>query len=85
MISCIRTLEHGSLIAGVVCALLLRTSRTCLLGDPGCTQLCTNSDCSLCNIIRSSFDLDHYGTGTGWGRFVSESKSLKIVHSTNFL
>ncbi|EIM89674.1 ADP-ribosylation, partial [Stereum hirsutum FP-91666 SS1] len=45
------------------------TSRTCLLGDPGCTQLCTNSDCSLCNIIRSSFNLDHYGTGTGWGRF----------------
>lgn len=64
---------HALLTEGVVCTLLLRTSRTCLLGDPGCTQLCTNDDCSLCNIIRSSFDLDHYGTGTGWGRFASTS------------
>ncbi|EIM82320.1 ADP-ribosylation [Stereum hirsutum FP-91666 SS1] len=45
------------------------TKRTCFLGDPGHTQLCTDASCSLCNIIRNSYDLSHVGAAHGWGRF----------------
>ncbi|EIM89175.1 ADP-ribosylation [Stereum hirsutum FP-91666 SS1] len=45
------------------------TKRACQLGDPGHTKLCTHTSCSLCNIIRNSFDLKHFGERTGWGRF----------------
>ncbi|EIM82323.1 uncharacterized protein STEHIDRAFT_160871 [Stereum hirsutum FP-91666 SS1] len=55
------------------------TKRACFLGDPGYTQLCSDASCSLCSIIRDSYDLDRIGTAhrwstfkpgsSGWGRF----------------
>ncbi|CAG7851177.1 SubName: Full=Uncharacterized protein {ECO:0000313/EMBL:CCA71846.1} [Serendipita indica DSM 11827] len=45
------------------------TTRACLLGDPGNTQLCSDSTCGLCGIIRTSFDLKLYKGKTGWGQF----------------
>jgi hypothetical protein len=47
------------------------TWRSCNLGNYGVTKLCSQSDCSLCQIIRSSFDIELSGK-RHWGRFVSE-------------
>lgn len=43
------------------------TSRECKVGDPGHPNLCTSASCSLCSIIRYSFDIDRFGPR--WGRF----------------
>nr|GAT47414.1 predicted protein [Mycena chlorophos] len=45
------------------------TKRECNIGDKGQTQLCQSTKCSLCCIIKSSFDISLWGTKTGWGRF----------------
>ncbi|RXW20692.1 hypothetical protein EST38_g5156 [Candolleomyces aberdarensis] len=45
------------------------TRRVCNLGDKGHTQFCSQSSCSLCSIIRNSFDITLWGKKTGWGRF----------------
>lgn len=45
------------------------TTRECTLGDKGRTQFCSSSTCSLCCIVRSSYDLSLFGKKTGWGRF----------------
>jgi len=50
------------------------TRRECSLGDPGITTFCHYSTCSLCSIIRTSFDLNLFGNRKsgkkcGWGRF----------------
>ncbi|KAJ7614089.1 hypothetical protein FB45DRAFT_802621 [Roridomyces roridus] len=45
------------------------TKRACNLGDQGQTQLCSWPTCSLCSIIRCSFDIGLFGAKTGWGRF----------------
>ncbi|KAF6755456.1 hypothetical protein DFP72DRAFT_811701 [Ephemerocybe angulata] len=45
------------------------TRRTCNLGDKGHTQFCGTTTCSLCSIIRNSFDITLWGKKTGWGRF----------------
>lgn len=45
------------------------TRRVCNLGDKGHTQFCSSLQCSLCCIIRNSFDLSLFGKKTGWGRF----------------
>lgn len=45
------------------------TKRKCLLGDPGHTQLCSDSTCALCCIVRTSFDIAFYKNNTSWGRF----------------
>lgn len=45
------------------------TRRKCALGDKGCTTFCSDLQCSLCCIIRTSFDLAHFGKKTSWGRF----------------
>jgi len=45
------------------------TRRVCNLGDNGQTQFCSTPNCSLCSIIRSSFDISLWGKKTGWGRF----------------
>ncbi|KAF7336996.1 PARP catalytic domain-containing protein [Mycena venus] len=45
------------------------TRRECNLGDKGHTQFCASTKCSLCCIIKSSFDISLWGTKTGWGRF----------------
>ncbi|CAA7269535.1 unnamed protein product [Cyclocybe aegerita] len=45
------------------------TRRVCNLGDKGHTQFCSSPTCSLCCIIRSSYDISLWGKKTGWGRF----------------
>ncbi|KXN81923.1 hypothetical protein AN958_03408, partial [Leucoagaricus sp. SymC.cos] len=45
------------------------TRRECHLGDKGHTRLCSSTTCSLCCIIRTSYDLKLFGKKTGWGRF----------------
>jgi len=45
------------------------TQRECNLGDRGNAQFCASTKCSLCCIIKSSFDITLCGTNTGWGRF----------------
>jgi hypothetical protein len=46
------------------------TRRECSLGDPGNTKFCASTTCSLCCIVRTSFDLSLFGKKTGWGRCV---------------
>ncbi|KAF9790498.1 hypothetical protein BJ322DRAFT_999170 [Thelephora terrestris] len=45
------------------------TRRKCTLGDPGNEALCADPGCSLCCIIRESFDIKYYKMATSWGRF----------------
>ncbi|KAF7357346.1 PARP catalytic domain-containing protein [Mycena sanguinolenta] len=45
------------------------TQRECNLGDKGNAQFCASTNCSLCCIIQSSFDISLSGAKTGWGRF----------------
>ncbi|KAJ7888787.1 hypothetical protein B0H13DRAFT_2252732, partial [Mycena leptocephala] len=45
------------------------TRRECTLGDRGQAQFCSSTTCSLCCIIKSSFDISLWGKKTGWGRF----------------
>ncbi|KLO05182.1 ADP-ribosylation [Schizopora paradoxa] len=45
------------------------TARECSLGDTGNVKPCFSQTCSLCGIIRSSFDVAFFGRKTGWGRF----------------
>jgi len=45
------------------------TRRICNIGDKGHTQFCSAPTCSLCCIIRTSFDVSLWGKKTGWGRF----------------
>ncbi|KAG8809437.1 hypothetical protein FRC19_005218 [Serendipita sp. 401] len=43
------------------------TTRECRVGDPGNPSLCTSTSCSMCSIIRYSFDIERFGPR--WGRF----------------
>ncbi|PCH42126.1 ADP-ribosylation [Wolfiporia cocos MD-104 SS10] len=45
------------------------TKRECKLGNKGETTFCSSQTCSLCCIIKSSFDVNLWGKKTGWGRF----------------
>ncbi|KAI4518447.1 ADP-ribosylation [Schizophyllum commune Loenen D] len=45
------------------------TRRECWIGEKDQTRPCNSSTCSLCCIIRKSFDLRHFKGRTGWGRF----------------
>ncbi|KAL1724545.1 hypothetical protein EV715DRAFT_245105 [Schizophyllum commune] len=46
------------------------TRRACNLGDSyNHENLCAQPTCSLCNIIRNSFDLGFANPKNGWGRF----------------
>ncbi|KAF7969835.1 hypothetical protein HWV62_25896 [Athelia sp. TMB] len=45
------------------------TRRECKIGDKGSTKFCTSTSCSLCCIVKTSFNLDMFGKKTGWGRF----------------
>ncbi len=42
------------------------TPRECTLGDGANVKLCISPTCSLCGIIRSSFDMAFFGRKTGW-------------------
>jgi hypothetical protein len=45
------------------------TNRECRLGDHGNTAFCNSASCSLCSILRNSYDTNRFGQKTGWGRF----------------
>jgi len=59
------------------------TRRKCTLGDKGCTTFCSDAQCSLCSIVKTSYDLAHFGKKTSWGRFgagiYTSSTSSKFV------
>ena len=59
------------------------TRRKCNIGDKGITRLCADSRCSLCCIIKTSFDIKFVRGATGWGRFgagiYTSSTSSKFV------
>ncbi|KAJ3807507.1 hypothetical protein F5876DRAFT_79635 [Lentinula aff. lateritia] len=64
------------------------TKRECHLGDKGYTQFCGSQTCSLCCIVKTSFDLSLFGKKTGWGRFgkgiyTSSTSSKSNDYSTN--
>jgi hypothetical protein len=62
------------------------TTRKCRIGDNGQATLCCSRECSLCCIIRSSFDISQAMKKTGWGRFgrgiYTSSASSKFVWSS---
>ena len=43
------------------------TRRGCLLGNDGCVAFCNSTVCSLCAIIRTSFDVAYGTSGLGFG------------------
>lgn len=47
------------------------TTRECNLGDNGNCTLCSSHTCSLCCIIKTSYNLNLFGKKTGWGRYVA--------------
>ena len=59
------------------------TKRRCNLGDPGIRTFCAQEGCSLCCIVKASFDLGFFKAATGWGRFghgiYTSSTSSKFV------
>jgi hypothetical protein len=59
------------------------TNRNCNVGDSGRTSLCRSPHCSLCRIIKTSFDVAHSKKNTGCGRFgqgiYTSSTSSKLV------
>ncbi|KAJ7279360.1 hypothetical protein C8J57DRAFT_132995 [Mycena rebaudengoi] len=60
------------------------TSRDCNLGDNGHTQFCASTKCSLCCIIKSSFDISLGGTGMfGKGIYTSSTSSKSDDYSRN--
>ncbi|KAG8816814.1 hypothetical protein FRC18_000807 [Serendipita sp. 400] len=64
------------------------STRQCRLGDPGNTQLCSNTNCPLCGILRTSFDLAFFKVKTGFARFgrghyTTATSSKSDSYSTN--
>lgn len=59
------------------------TTRTCNIGDKGVTRFCSSPSCSLCCIMKSSFDLSFFAKKTSFGRFgagiYTSSTSSKFV------
>ncbi|KAG8750471.1 hypothetical protein FRC14_000468 [Serendipita sp. 396] len=52
------------------------TTRVCTLGENGNSTLCTATNCALCNIIRSSFDMKYASRGLfGVGIYTSATPS----------
>jgi len=45
------------------------TTRKCKIGDKGVTKLCSNPSCSLCCIMKTSFDISFFAKKTNFGRF----------------
>ena len=54
------------------------TRRICNIGDKGHTQFCSAPNCSLCCIMRTSFDVSLWGKKTSWGRCVSILSAIVI-------
>ena len=59
------------------------TTRKCNFGDQGVEVFCSDPSCSLCCVIKSSFDLRFFAQNTNWGRFgvgiYTSSASSKFV------
>ena len=55
------------------------TRRKCTLGDKGCTTFCSDAQCSLCCIIKTSFDIAYcgkkFGMRFGAGVYTSSTSS----------
>jgi hypothetical protein len=45
------------------------TTRKCKIGDKGTARFCSDPSCSLCCIMKASFDLKFFGKKTKFGRF----------------
>lgn len=56
--------------AGNECRRWHGTNRQCKLGDKGETNFCSSTTCSLCSIVKSSYDINFFGKKTGWGRYL---------------
>ncbi|KAF9790497.1 hypothetical protein BJ322DRAFT_393641 [Thelephora terrestris] len=57
------------------------TTRNCNIGDKGETDFCQDSSCSLCSIMKSSFDLSFsMGTGMFGGGIYTSSTTSKSDH-----
>ncbi|KAF9533936.1 hypothetical protein CPB83DRAFT_416293 [Crepidotus variabilis] len=54
------------------------THRECNLGDRGQTKLCSSKTCSLCSILRNSYDLNFWGKKTGFGSNNSKFKAMLL-------
>lgn len=65
------------------------TNRNCNIGDNGRTSPCCSPHCSLCRIIKTSFNVAHSKKKTGWGRFgqgiYTSSTSSKLVGCKSLL
>ncbi|KDR78415.1 hypothetical protein GALMADRAFT_245586 [Galerina marginata CBS 339.88] len=60
------------------------TTRKCTLGSPGNTQLCTNTSCPLCSILRTSFKTSLASPSGAFGPGIySSSASNKAYSYTN--
>jgi len=63
------------------------TNRECGLGENGRNSFCYSAQCSLCCIIRTSFDLSHAGKKSGWmlgrGIYTSSTSSNSDGYSQN--
>jgi len=58
------------------------TARECILGDPGQSELCGSTNCSMCGIIRHSYDIDKFGPK--WGR-LAQSITSDVYSPTEIL
>lgn len=61
------------------------TTRECRLGDSQQTQFCSSSSCSLCCIMKTSYDLNLWGKKTGWGRYVMHSSDRSQTQADRLL
>lgn len=64
------------------------TTRKCNIGDNGVTKFCSNPSCSLCCIMKSSFDVSFFARKTRFGRFgagiyTSSTSSKSDAYSCN--
>ena len=63
------------------------TQRKCNIGDKGVTNFCTDSGCSLCCILKTSFDIRFVGRATDRGIYgagiYTSSTSSKFVFDLN--
>jgi hypothetical protein len=64
----IRTVRAWSVFLRFLCTFLVRCCSQ--IGDPGVTtDFCNSQACSLCSILRSSFEIVNFGQRTNFGRF----------------
>ena len=61
-------------------------SRNCNVGDDGRAFLCHSPQCSLCRIVKFSFEMTHSTKKPGWGRlgsgiYTSSTSSKFVGHS----